>query len=186
MIQLHSDYLVFEVSGGEKIPCSVEDLTIEVLAESIDQIDPQVVHQAAMAVLHYFKDDLGRQNVTLDEFTQALEQVLKGLGFHVKGQTPPATGFADIVDADLSEMADGVGDGLELGFYLRLRTQLRTLLAGAPRVVRFHGLRPCAKRLARVQRWCRRSEQVSDEIVRYLRDCWGAERPQKQCALLVN
>ena len=50
MIQLHSDSLVFEVSGGEKIPCSVEKLTIEILADSLDHIDPDVIQQAAAAV----------------------------------------------------------------------------------------------------------------------------------------
>ena len=39
MIQLRSDCLVFEVAGGDKIPCSVEKLTIEVLAESVARLD---------------------------------------------------------------------------------------------------------------------------------------------------
>jgi hypothetical protein len=184
MIQLHSDYLVFEVSGGDKIPCSVQKLTIEVLAESLDQIDPEVVQHAASAVLHYFRHDLQRVNVTIDEFTTALEQVLTGLGYQVQASTavtPPA-----VAEADLAAMAESLGDGLELGFYPRLRRELRSLLAGTPRMVRFCGLRRCAKRLARVQRWCPRSVQVSEEIVRFLRDCWGKERPQSACALLVN
>ncbi len=185
MIQLHSDYLVFEVSGGDKIPCSVEKLTIEVLADSIDQIDPEVVHHAARAVLHYFRDDLGRENVTIDEFTRALEEVLTGLGYEVR-EASAAKGNPDIAESDLAAMADSLGDSLELGFYPRLRRELRTLLAGTPRLVRFHGLRPCAKRIARVRRWCPRSVRVSDEIVRFLRECWRAERPRTDCALLVN
>lgn len=191
MIQLHSDCLVFEVSGGDKIPCSVEKLTIEILADSLDQVDPEVIHEAAKAVLHYFKDDLGRDTVTVDEFTQALQHVLTGLGYVVQTAGHDASPSADshsprIAEADLAALAETLGDGLELRFYSSLRAQLRTLLAATPKVVRFRGLRPCAKRLARVRRWCPRSLEVSDEIVRFLRDCWGAERPRGDCALLVN
>jgi hypothetical protein len=186
MIQLHSDYLVFEVSGGDKIPCSVEKLTIEVLADSLDQIDPDVIQHAAAAVLHYFRDDLGRVNVTIDEFTSALEHVLTGLGYRVEGSSAPATTSTEVVEADLGAMAESLGDALELGFYPRLRKELRELLATTPRMIRFRGLRPCAKRLARVRRWCPRSVRVSDEIVGFLRACWGAERPRTECSLLVN
>lgn len=190
MIQLHSDCLVFEVSGGDKIPCSVEKLTIEILADSLDQVDPEVIHEAAKAVLHYFKDDLGRDTVTVDEFTQALQHVLTGLGYVVQSSSdtsPTAPPHPPrIAEADLAVLAENLGDGLELRFYSSLRAQLRALLAATPQVVRFRGLRPCAKRLARVRRWCPRSLEVSDEIVRFLRDCWGAERPRGDCALLVN
>lgn len=186
MIHLHSDYLVFEVSSGDKIPCSVEKLTIEILADSLDQIDPDVIRHAATAVLHYFKDDLGREQVTLDEFTQALEKVLVGLGYQVQGNSEVDPAAAGIAEADLDALADALGDGLEIGFYNQLRGELRQLLAKTPRVVRFRGLRPCAMRLARVRRWCPRSVRVSDDIVRFLRDCWGAERPRSQCALMVN
>lgn len=198
MIQLRSDCLVFEVSGGDKIPCSVEKLTIEVLAESLEDLDPDVIQNAAAAVLHYFRDDLGRDTVTLEEFTGALEHVLKGLGYNIAGGAFCASADAEsagegdsgadrrMVECDLGAIADTLGEGLELGFYPRLRTELKTLLAGQPNVVRFNGLRRCAKRLARTRRWCARSVQVSDEIVGFLRDCWGAERPEKTCSLLVD
>jgi hypothetical protein len=208
MIQLRSDCLVFEVSGGDKIPCSVEKLTIEVLADSVEALDPEVIRQAASAVLHYFKDDLGRDTVTIDEFTGALEHVLRGLGYDVQSSgnavwplpdstttvaasealpSPEAEAAAgSLVDVDLEALASELGDGLELNFYLRLRGELRTRLAESPRVLRFRGLRSCAKRIAGVSRWCPRSLEVSDQIVRYLRDCWGAEHPRKNCALWVN
>jgi hypothetical protein len=206
MIQLRSDCLVFEVSGGDKIPCSVEKLTIEVLAESLDNLDPEVIREAAAAVLHYFRDDLGRETVTLVEFTDALEHVLTGLGYQIAGGSvtplvetdsePPVAGGGGgagagsspggCAECDLGAMAESLGDGLELGFYPRLRTELQALLAGQPQLVRFNGLRRCAKRLARTRRWCPRSVKVSEEIVGFLRDCWGAERPRRDCSLLVD
>lgn len=187
MIRLHSDCLVFEVTGGDKIPCSVEKLTIEVLAESAAHLDPEVIQQAAAAVLHYFKDDLGRESVTVDEFTAALEHVLRGLGFEVQGASNhPLPLPGRVVEADLAALAVRLGDGLELDFFPRLRSELRSLLSGAPQIVRFRGLRPCAKKLAGVKHWCPRSTQVSEEIVRFLRDCWTAEHPGSDCSLMVN
>lgn len=202
MIQLRSDCLVFEVSGGDKIPCSVEKLTIEVLADSLEDLDPEVIRHAAAAVLHYFRDDLGRDTVTLDEFTSALEHVLTGLGYQISGgtigplevtadgpgsnDTPTGVALDSMVECDLGVIAESLGDGLELGFYPRLRNELKSLLAAQPHVVRFNGLRQCAKRLARTRRWCARSLQVSDEIVGFLRDCWGAERPRQECSLFVE
>ena len=188
MIQLRSDCLVFEVTGGDKIPCSVEKLTIEVLADSAANLDPDVIENAAAAVLHYFKDDLGRETVTVDEFTAALEHVLRGLGFEIQGgsSNPIPSGPRRVVEVDLADLATKAGDDLELGFYPVLRSELRTLLADTPNVIRFSGLRRCALRLAGVHRWCPRSLRVSDDIVRFLRDCWSVERPKSECSLMVN
>lgn len=209
MIQLHSDCLVFEVSGGDKIPCSVEKLTIEVLSDSLDHLDPDVVRQAATAVLHYFKEDLGRETVTIEEFTSALEHVLTGLGYEVRASTNPASPADEatqtpqpaapksptpeaattpdpVAEFDLAALAESLEDGMELCFYPRLRTELHSLMANTPGMVRFRGLRRCAKRLARARRWCPRSLRISDEIVGFLRDCWDAERPRVDCALMVN
>ncbi len=206
MIQLRSDCLVFEVSGGDKIPCSVEKLTIEVLAESLEDLDPEVIREAAAAVLHYFRDDLGRDTVTLVEFTEALEHVLSGLGYQIAdgtispvvdpdiaangkvGGVGVGVGNADpaMVECDLGAIAESLGEELELGFFQRLRTELRSLLAAQPEVIRFNGLRRCAIRLARTRKWCRRSLRVSDEIVGFLRDCWGAESPKRRCSMFVD
>ncbi len=187
MIQLRSDCLVFEVTGGDKIPCSVEKLTIEVLADSVASLDPNVVHEAASAVLHYFRDDLGRETVTIDEFTAALEHVLRGFGFQVHGSsTHPIDLPGRVAESDLATLAGRLGGSLELGFFPGLRTELRSLLAGTPQIVRFSGLRPCALRLAGTSRWCPKSIRISDEIVRFLRDCWGAEPPRTECSLMVR
>ncbi|MGE3310866.1 MAG: hypothetical protein AB7O66_12930 [Limisphaerales bacterium] len=204
MIQLRSDCLVFEVSGGDKIPCSVEKLTIEVLAESLEDLDPEVIREAAAAVLHYFRDDLGRETVTLVEFTEALEHVLSGLGYQIAdGTITPVVdadmapdsvgkggdqGTADpcMVECDLGTIAESLGEDLEMRFFQHLRTELRSLLAAQPEVIRFNGLRRCAIRLARARRWCPRSLQVSDEIVGFLRDCWGAEMPKRRCSMFVD
>ena len=50
MIQLHSHCLVFETANGEHIPCAVEDVSVEVIGEAVEQLDHEIVKQAAAAV----------------------------------------------------------------------------------------------------------------------------------------
>ena len=76
MIQLHSHCLVFETAAGEHIPCAVEDVSVEVIGEAVEQLDHEIVKQAAAAVLHYFKVERKQTVVTIAEFTAALEGVL--------------------------------------------------------------------------------------------------------------
>src|SRR5436853_5822899 len=81
MIQLHPDCLIFHTSAGESIPCSAEVVTIELVGDS--NLDPQVVREAAAAVVYYFKNELGRENVSVEEFSRALQRVLCKLGYDV-------------------------------------------------------------------------------------------------------
>lgn len=177
MIQLRSDCLVFEVSGGDKIPCSAETVTLELLGDAAGQIDPQTVREAATAVLHYFREDLGRETVTVAEFTAVLERVLRGLGFDVKASEPapaPVSAPASAgrtVAADLGQLLAEAG-GQALDFYPRLRAQLEQLLGEAPGSLHLHGLQRSARQLAARRRWCPATEAASDEIVRFVRAVW--------------
>ena len=49
MIQLHTDCLVFETSDGEAIPCSAEDVTVELLGDAARALEEQIVEEAAAA-----------------------------------------------------------------------------------------------------------------------------------------
>ena len=55
MIQLNQDALVFQMPGGDSIPCSAEMVTVQLIGDSNDGLDPEVIRNAAQAVLHYFK-----------------------------------------------------------------------------------------------------------------------------------
>ena len=83
MIQLHTDCLVFETSDGEAIPCSAQDVTVELLGDAAHELEPMLVTEAAEAVLYHFKTDLNRNSISVGEFTLALECILRGFGFKV-------------------------------------------------------------------------------------------------------
>lgn len=184
MIQLRSDSLVFQTSSGDSIPCSVEQVAIELIGEAANQLDPEVVRNASAAVLHYFKYELGRTHVSMAEFSLALEQVLRGFGLSVETIDDPKNPIR-VAEADLCQIACTPGKGLELFFFPRLRDELRRKLRNSPHVLRFRGLRHCAKKLAGTQRWNHRSQEVSEQIVEYLRTCLTIEPAANSCALVV-
>jgi hypothetical protein len=71
-------------------------------------------------------------------------------------------------------------------FYPRLRTIVRSRLNGEPVVLRFSGLRACAKRLAGAKRWSPSCQRLQDQIVEYLRHCLSSEPNREGCTLVVE
>jgi hypothetical protein len=182
MIQLHPDCLIFQTSAGENIPCSAEVVTIELIGDA--NLDPEVVREAAAAVVCYFRNELGREHVSVEEFSRALQKVLRKLGYKVSGHNDESKPEPVLAVSSLPELASSSGKGFELFFFQRLRYELRTQLNQQPQVVRFQGLRACVKQLAGRQRWCPTCERLSDHIVDFLRECFTAERAN-DCNLVV-
>jgi len=185
MIALRSDCLLFQLTSGESVPCSAEMVTVEIVGEPHNLLDPEMLRHAAASVFHYFKVELDRESVTIGEFSRALEKVLSHLGYTIHAGGPGGQA-GDINEADLLRLVREAGDSRELFFFPRLRDELRVQLRQSPRVVRFRGLRGCVKQLAGVRRWSPRCEHLQDQIVAYLRGCLTAETEQNQCALVVE
>jgi len=190
MIQLKTDCLIFHTNNGEQVPCSVESVTLELIGDCAELIDPELVHHASAAVLHYFKHELQRQSVSVGEFAIALEKVLRGFGLSVTAdhQSQPIVEPAPpkVLESNLNELAShAASEGFELLFFPHLRQELKRKLDQSPNVLRFHGLRGCVKQLAGAARWNRRCQCLHDQIVDFLRSCWETEASRRSCALLV-
>jgi hypothetical protein len=183
MIALASDCLLFQLASGETVPLSAAMISIELMGDTAHLFDSEFVQHAANAVFHYFKQDLGRQTVTVGEFSGALEKVLRGFRPPVAGASPSAPG---VVESDLCRLARESGEGLELFFFPRLRAELRHKLREAPRVLRFRGLRSCVMQLAGARRWTPRCQTLEEQIVAYLRGCLTAEAGQTHFSLVVQ
>jgi len=187
MIQLRSDCLEFEMSTGETVPCSAETVTVELIGKAVESIDPDVVRHAAEAVLHYFKEELGRQHVTINEFSDALEKVLKGMGFSVNSDDETGESeHASVIQTDLGRLAFESGKGYELMFFSRLKQELDEKLGESPQILHFKGIRRCVKQLIGARRWSDRCQALHDQIVIYLRTNWERRKPGDSCALLVE
>ena len=193
MILLRPDCLVFKTADGENVPCSAHEVTVELMSDCTEWLDPDMVEHAAGAVLHYFKSEKGQDTVSVAEFSEALERVLRGLGLNVKASDNAEAPLAQaeslapprVVEADLQELAGEANLGCELVFFPRLRDMLRRELDGTPLLLRFRGLRACVKQLAGAKRWGPHCQALSDQIVDYLRGCLGAEKSGSSCALMV-
>ncbi|HTV39079.1 MAG TPA: hypothetical protein VMF08_00780 [Candidatus Sulfotelmatobacter sp.] len=182
MIALNSNCLLFELSNGESVPCSAEMICIEIIGSPDTNIDPEMLQHAAASVFYYFKHDLQRDMVTVGEFAGALERVLRNLGLTLY----PGKEERNILESDLSLLARESGVSLELFFFPRLRDELRFQLRQSPRMLRFHGLRRCVKRLTHARRWSARCERLQEQIVEFLRQCLNAEPGQNECSLVVE
>jgi len=185
MIALASDCLLFETSSGESVPFSAEMISVELTGEGIGVFDPEFLKNAASAVFHYFKHDLGRITVTVGEFAGALEKVLRGFGLESE---PETKNYAQqrVVNSDLRRLASESGKGFELFFFHRLRDEMRHQLSQDPQVLRFRGLRSCVKQLTGAQRWSPRCQKLQDQIVEFLRNCFTSDVNQPECELLVE
>lgn len=184
MIQLHPDYLLFETSKGQIIPCSAELIAVELIGDAMQSIDPDLVHQAAAAVLHYFKEDLGWTTVSVGEFSQALADALGAFGLQITSDDELEN--RRVSRYDLRRLVGGSGRSLELSFFPRLREEFKARLAKSPDVLLFHGLRACVKQMTGAKRWSHRCEALSDQIVGFLRACLANESSNSSCGLMIN
>lgn len=185
MIRLDSDCLLFQMQNGESVPLSPEMICVELTGDHTDFFDTHFVQHAAKAVFHYFKHDLGRLTVTVGEFAEALETVLRGFGVNTCTEEPAPTA-PSILESDLRQLATESGKGCELFFFPRLRDEMRHQLRLAPRMLRLRGLRGCVKHLAGARRWSNRCQTLHDQIVEFIRECAGSEPQPRDCALIVE
>src|SRR5712691_7171044 len=158
MILLRRDCLVFETPDGQNIPCSAAEVTIELLGDAVHCFDQELIKNAASGVLHYFKEELGRNSVSLAEFSLALEQALGALGLKIQMEKQPETVPSRVAETDLLRLAFQSGKGCELFFFPSLREEMRRKLDLGPQVLRFRGLRVCVKQLTGSKRWTQRCQ----------------------------
>lgn len=183
MIALASDSLMFKLPNGETVPFTSANIIIEVDANTAATFDADFIRHAANAVFHFFRNELQREAISVDEFAEALEKALSGftLGNGAKKPQVPSC----VLESDLTRMAKESGSA-ELFFFSNLRAELRKQLSKAPQVVHFRGLRGCVKQLTGARRWNGRCRQLHEQIVNYLRECLHAEPGDAERALVVD
>ncbi len=185
MITLASECLIFELPTGESIPYSADMVWVELAGDATERFDSEFIWHATKAAFHYFKHELGRQSVSVVEFTGALEKVLRGFATKAGAQAPVGS-EQSVLEYDLCRLAEESGQGCELVFFPRLRAELQRHLRQSPRVLRFCGLRGCVKQLTGARRWSPRCRTLEVEIVDYLRECLSAETAPAEISLLVE
>jgi len=185
MIWLGSEYLMFQMPSGESVAFSSDAIAVEIVDEAGGELDENMVKHAANAVYHYFKHELGRQTVTVQEFAQAMEKALDGFEISIVS-TKPARTLRRVAESDLCQLAQDSGRTFELAFFPRLRHELKAQLVGAPDVVRFRGLSDCVKKLTGAKRWSGRCTAMEEQIVGYVRQCLTTDATETACTLVVD
>ena len=185
MILLAEDCLVFRTAEGDNIPYSAEMISVEIMGETASLFDEDFIKHAAAAVFHYFRDELGRESVTVAEFSLALEKVLRGFDL-ATAEAQAEHPVPRVVQSDLCRLVTESDEGGELFFFPRLRDELREKLRQEPQMLCFQGLRECVKQLAGARRWTTRCQGLHDQIVEFLRSCMTQESRGTSCALVVK
>jgi hypothetical protein len=185
VIHLHSDCLTVRDAAGAAVPCSVESVMVELIGEARMQVDPEWVAHAASAVLHYFKCELGRDAISVGEFSLALERVLRHLGIPINVPETPAP-VSGLIEIDLLELSGQVGEGMELALFQVVHEELRRQLKAAPRGILFKELRPCVQRVLSARRWNRQCQALNDQLIEYMRSCLAREVGVHSCCVVVQ
>ncbi len=185
MITLAADCLLFEFANGESIPYSADMISLELSGDPAPGFNAEFLEDTTQAVFHYFKHELGRQTVTLAEFAEAMERVLRAFATAALSQ-PEKASLPGVEETDLTRLARESQEGGELFFFRRLRDEFRQQMRQGPRVLRFHGVRGCVKHLLGTRRWTVRCSSLEDQIVLYLRGCLDASPRPEQLALVVE
>jgi hypothetical protein len=165
------------------ISCASGQVVIELTHDGTSRIDAELIRHVADGVLHYFREELGRETVSVGEFVAAFARVLRSFGLEMAGQ--PEVLPSMVVEVDLAELAGSEGRHSELFFFPRVRQEVQRRLADCPGLLRLTGLRACVKQLAGARRWTARCQELNDRIVDFLRGCLAESRPAPQCALVV-
>lgn len=185
MIALREDCFLVAKDDGNFIPCSIEDLTLEIAGGAADQVDREWLSQAAAGVIHYFKHELGKEQVTPEEFAAALSKVLQGFGLVAEISAEKTTLVnRRVLMADLRKIACDAGKLGELEFFRLLQERFSEIVAEGPDTMEFFGLRGCVKQLTGRKHWCHVCAEYQAEIVERLR-CWYGQQAQAVKASLV-
>jgi hypothetical protein len=185
MIWLGSEYLMFQMPSGESVAFSSDAIAVEIVDETDGELDVHMVKQAANAVYHYFKHELGRHTVTVSEFARAMERALDGFEISIV-PAQPVRPTSMVAEANLVRIAHESGRAFELNFFPRLRDELKSQLLGSPNVVRFSGLRDCCKELTGAKRWSPRCTAMEEQIVDYVRECLQTDAAEAGCTLVLD
>lgn len=186
MIQLNPDCVVLELESGNTLPCSVELMTVELLGETASWIDPEILRNINQAVILYLRDELGKHLVSFQEFSEVLEQVLKGFGFDLALPRSAVTKSGGVEKTNIADWLGRKDQGFELMMFQRLRKELSKKLSNEPPgVLWIHGLRECVKNQLGARRWSRKCQDLNDQLISFIRECFDRSA-HSDCSLVVH
>jgi len=168
------------------------EIVVEITGKQNELPDEDLVVQAVSAVIYYIRTDLMVDTISVEKFSTLLETVLEGFGFIVEtkvknGRTKKMdNGKPEPITVDLQKVVDDIGSGYELFFFNRLQQTVSKCIELNPKFVYLYGLQDCVKKLTGVKRWNYRCQNLSEDIVSFVREQFQTNNKGLNCALLIR
>ena len=117
-------------------------------------------------VVAFLRNHYQGTTITIDSLYDRIRDTLENLGLDelAKELTPAAPPLR----ISLTDLARKAGDGYELAFFQLLEQRFTSATSNGVEHVYFYGLRNCVQCLTSLSRWTRRSENLQNEITRFL------------------
>jgi len=192
MIQRQSDCPEFSDSDSGEMLKIEGEIVVEITGKQNELPDEDLVVQAVSAVIYYIRTDLMVDTISVEKFSTLLETVLEGFGFIVEtkvknGRTKKMdNGKPEPITVDLQKVVDDIGSGYELFFFNRLQQTVSKCMELNPKFVYLYGLQDCVKKLTGVKRWNYRCQNLSEDIVSFVREQFQTNNKGLNCALLIR
>ena len=172
MIRMNDQALFMCFPDGRMEPLDLTALVGEIASQNqtlSPNFEPWMVEHVVQSIVHYVRHQLNKDSVTLQDFIEIAQEVLKT--FIEESESKPPEPHQE--NFDLYQLAQRAGHGFELRFYEMLRENIRDAAGRGKTAYVFTGLRRCVKLLAGKQRWRIRCRRLNDEIVEFIRHTTG-------------
>ena len=158
--------LLVQMPDGKQVPLQAQAV-IEAFCDNQRErggLERWQIEQIAEALIHYLRVDLKRDSVEMGEFVWALSALVSSFEERTRGES-----IAIVHSADLYHLAQETGYGFELAFFREIERVIAEMRRSRARNIQFTRLRPCVKLLLGARNWCRSCQDLSDEIVGFIR-----------------
>jgi len=167
-----------------------KELIIEIAGKNGELPEKDIIREAILAVVHYIKNDLKKEAIPTDEFSEMLEAVLEGFGYHVKAIVKNGVReekeMRETVCVNLDEIVSDNKNCYELFFFDQLAKTIKESLEKSPNVLYINGLQECVKKIVGVNKWTKKCSRLSDEIVCFARSQFEALSNKKKSGLVIK
>ncbi len=193
MIQLHSHALVVCYPDGHMEPLDLRGIMNALLVHEnvpVTSVEPWIMEHMLESLVNHFRKKLERGTVPFAEILDLTQSLIHDFAHDQLGKRA-------LKEIDLFEVAHRSDAAFELDFYSEIKRLLleRTQLGKKSTEIEIHsptealrlvGLRRCAKFLAGRQRWSKRSSEVRDEILSYIREEVAKVKPDNLALVVLS
>jgi hypothetical protein len=186
MIALRDNFPLVRFQDGSVMNYDRTWLTAAVIraAETAGYKKWWLTNHVTESISSFLQQDFDENIVTISRLEKAVQSVLQVIGYSDVArcfQTLPPP-----VRISLADLARRAGNGYELVFFELLRASLHEIPDSNVQQVEFHDLHPCVKLLRGAKAWRADCEQLTGEIVLFIRTELDRSAPRRELHLRLT